>query len=84
MSAEFLRIRGGPSEHDIMTWPNPDDPSEVEWRLRYTRYLGGEVATSDLMVAASYMNAYRALIGLPQRARNARIEQIKSAMKEAP
>lgn len=64
------------------SWPDPRDPLGVEWRLRHLRTtFNAEVSTSDLMVAASYMDAYRALIALPQRARNQRIEQIKRAMR---
>ena len=86
MSAESYRvtIRGGPTEHDLSSWPNPTDPLDVEWRLRHRRTtLGQEISTSDLMVAASYMDAYRALIALPQRRRNQTIEQIKHALKGA-
>ncbi len=83
MADSFLRIRGGPGPHDVMTWPNPNDPSEVEWRLRFSRMLGLEVTSSDRMVAASFMHAYRALVEMPQRERNARISQIRTATKEA-
>lgn len=78
----YLEVRGGPTPNDLGHWPDPRDPLEVEWRLRHKRTtFGGEVATSDLMVAATYMDAYRALIALPQRRRNQVIEQMKRAME---
>jgi hypothetical protein len=46
------------------TWPNPVDPAEVEWRLRY-----GTPTRSDILVAASTMAAYRALVEGPPRLR---------------
>lgn len=80
-----LEIRGGPSRHDLSSWPDPRDPLGVEWRLRHKRAtFGGEISTSDLMVSASYMDAYRALIALPQRRRNQLIEQMKQAMRNTP
>ena len=42
---------------DDTTWPNPHDPNEVQWRLRY-----GTPTRSDLLVAAEVMAAYRALV----------------------
>lgn len=57
---------------DGMTWPNPTDPNEVQWRLRY-----GQPNKEDLLVAASFMHAYAHLIELPQRARNQRVSEIK-------
>lgn len=66
-----------------MTWPNPDDPREVEWRLRFATTFGLEIRSADRMVAASVMHAYRALIEMSQRDRNQRVSQIRAAMKEA-
>jgi hypothetical protein len=42
---------------DDTIWPHPDDPAQVEWRLRY-----GTPERSDLLQAASYIAAYRELI----------------------
>lgn len=79
-SRSFLEVRGGPYAGDLMRWPNPADPGEVEWKLRHLGMFGQQPSSSDLVMAASFMSAYRALIALPQKARNQRIEQIKSAM----
>ena len=65
--SSFLRFEG-------MTWPNPDDPKGVQWRLRY-----GTPSREDLLVAASTMHAYAHLISLTQRERNNRVSQIRSA-----
>jgi hypothetical protein len=42
---------------DRTTWPDPADPAEIGYRLRY-----GEPSKSDLIVAASFVAAYRDLI----------------------
>lgn len=60
---------------DDMTWPHPHDPTDVEWRLRY-----GEPTRSDLLVAASYIGAYRQLVDDAQRVRDRKIQGIRAAM----
>lgn len=57
-----------------MTWPLPerDEDDSVEWRLRY-----GTPTKEDLLVAASYMHAYTALIFKTQKARNDICTKIK-------
>lgn len=60
---------------DSMAWPNPDDPGGVEWRLRY-----GEPTRQDLLVATSYIGAYRQLVQDTQATRNAKIAAIRAAM----
>lgn len=75
-SRTYLGIEG-------MVWPDPVDPDDVEWSLRYSQTLGFEVPRKDALKAASYINAYRALIAMPQRLRNKRIEQIKRASEQA-
>jgi len=75
--AKRLEIRGGPSQHDLMAWPDPRDPEDLEWRLRRL----SDPNAHDCREAAAYIEAYRALIGLPQKARNNRIEQMKQQMK---
>lgn len=60
-----------------MTWPNPNDPSEIEWRLRY-----GTPTRSDLLLVASFMGAYRHLVGLPVRTRNKRISSLRSKLSD--
>lgn len=62
---------------DGMTWPNPHDPRGVEHRLRY----GGETQT-DLVVAASFIAAYRQLVDLPRRTREERITGIRKALDD--
>lgn len=57
---------------DGTTWPRPEDPQDVEWQLRY-----GAPTRADLLIAASYIRAYRALCSMPQRARNGRISALK-------
>lgn len=59
---------------DTMTWPHPDDPSMVESRLRY-----GQPTKTDLLVAASFIAAYRQLVADPRRVRNAKIAGIRRA-----
>ena len=62
---------------DGMTWPNPNDPTEVQWRLRY-----GTPSQSDLLVAASHMCAYAQLVEDPQRMRNEKVKGIRAAMEK--
>lgn len=76
-SRSYLEVRGGPHRSDLMTWPNPADPDDVAWRLLHN----ATIARQDVVIAASFIQAYAALIDLPQKARNQRIEQIKQAMR---
>lgn len=57
------------------TWPNPNDPREVQWRLRY-----GTPSREDLLFAASTMAAYSYLLGIPQRRRCSVVAQIRKAL----
>lgn len=57
---------------DGMAWPNPTDPTEVQWRLRY-----GKPTRSDLLLAASHMSAYTQLVYDPQRIRNEKIASLR-------
>ena len=82
--ADRLQIRGGPHRSDLMAWPDPRDPDDIEWSLTYGYSGIWDEGRRQLREAASYIAAYRALIDLPQKTRNARIEQIKRAMKEDP
>ena len=61
---------------DGMAWPNPEDPRSVEWRLRY-----GRPSRDDLMVAASFIGAYKQLVADPVRERNAKVAGIRRAMR---
>jgi len=60
---------------DGMTWPNPSDPNEVEYRMIH----GGEITKGDLLVAASFMSAFRQLVRLDARTRQKRVMQIRAA-----
>lgn len=63
---------------DDMTWPNPEDPLMVEWKLRH-----GEPTKSDLMVAASMIAAYKQLVYDTQTRRNAKARGIRAAQAGA-
>lgn len=60
---------------DGSAWPDPEDPNEAQRRLRYQPDRGAE------LVAASYMQAYRAIIWLTRRQREAKIRQIRAAVE---
>lgn len=60
---------------DDMTWPSFEQ-GECEWRLRYA---SEDAVLKDRMVIASIVAAYRELINMPQKRRNA----ICKALKEA-
>lgn len=62
---------------DGTVWPDPADPHEVEWRLRHT-----EASRGDVLVAAWYMEAYRALVRLTQKRRNEVCRQLKQERGE--
>jgi hypothetical protein len=55
-----------------MAWPNPDDPGEVQWRLRYST-----PTRSDLLFAASVLAAYSQLVEDSQRVRNEKVAGIR-------
>jgi hypothetical protein len=58
---------------DGMAWPNPEDPQQVEWTLRY-----GNPTREDLNVAASYIAAYKQLVFDAQRVRNRKVSGIRA------
>jgi hypothetical protein len=70
-----------PSSHDgkgMLVWPNPYDPKELQYRLRY----GPPLTCDELLVVASYLEAYQYLItALPQRIRNQRCSELKEAVE---
>jgi hypothetical protein len=51
MSNNYLRLSDG------TTWPDPHDPSNVEWELRY-----GEPTREQMLFAASVISAYSYLV----------------------
>lgn len=71
----FLRFEDGSA------WPDPSDPNEIEWCLRYGSPEERETVT---MPAASYMAAYRSLIYLPSRRRAEVVRKIKTALRARP
>lgn len=80
-SASYLEIAGSDDPNDLMVWPDPADPEEVGWRLRHRSM--ENTTRGDILIATSFMHAYQALIAMPQRLRNKRIEQIKHASAQA-
>ena len=59
------------------TFPDPADPNEVQWRLRY-----GTPTREDMMAAASVMSAYAALVYMPGRVRDGVIRDLRKASEE--
>ena len=49
-----------------MTWPNYDD-DQLAWRMIHAP---GTLTEADLLVAASYIGAYKALLERTQKERN--------------
>lgn len=66
-------------QFDGMVWPDPRDPTEVQWRLRY-----GDPTRRDHVRAASVLSAYAHLISMPRRLRDKRIRQLRAAMAANP
>ena len=60
---------------DRTVWPNPADPNEVQWRLRY-----GTPSKADLLVAASMMAAYRELAGQTYKRRSQVVSLLRAAL----
>lgn len=71
MSAEAYRHFEG------MTWPVPGQRlDELEWLLRFADQ-SAVPAMSDRLVIASYLSAYRELVALPVRVREARVRELR-------
>jgi len=70
----WLRIVA--EDGSTMTWPNPTDPRELEWRLRYSP---DSITRGDEMALASLVHAYGYLIGLDARTRQRRVMQIRES-----
>lgn len=64
---------------DGMAWPNPIDPLDVEWTLRY-----GAPSREQLRVAASMIAAYKQLVEDPKRRRDAKIAGLRRALTTPP
>lgn len=63
-----------PSRH--MTFPHPEDPARVEWSLRY-----GTPTREQALVAASYVAAYKQLVGDTARSRDRKVAGIRRASR---
>ena len=60
-----------------MCWPVPGDRlDELESALRFSPD-GAALSMSDRMVIASYLSAYRELVALPGRLRDARVRELR-------
>lgn len=65
-----------------MCWPVPCEALEqLTWRLIHS---GESLDRSALLCAASVLSAYRELIALPQRERNARIRELRKGPGSHP
>ncbi|MGL6351182.1 MAG: hypothetical protein ACRC2U_15335, partial [Aeromonas sp.] len=71
-------VRPGPFRHfDGMCWPVPGDRmDELERSLRFAPD-GAALSMSDRVVIASFLSAYRQLVVLPVRLRNARARELR-------
>lgn len=63
-----------PDEETV--WPNPKDPCEIEWKLRY-----GTLTKSEMMIAASYIQAYKSFFEKTQKDTNRYISGIKKKIQ---
>lgn len=64
-----------------MCWPDPRDPRELGWRVRYAPE---SLTRRDQMVLSSIISAYAHLISLDSRTRQKRVMQIRTAQEGAP
>jgi len=70
-----------------MCWPNPSDPMEVEWSLRYgpdsSTAIAAPLTREMQLYAASVISAYQHLVGLDKRTRQLRVMQLRAAAAES-
>lgn len=59
------------------SWPNPDKLYGVEWTLRY-----GTPSKEELLIAASTLVAYRALVNSNAAAREEYVREMRSALPD--
>ena len=59
---------------DSASWPNPEDPTELEWSLRHSKE---PLKDHEKLVIASYMATYAALFSMTNQERNKAINAIK-------
>jgi len=60
---------------DDCVWPNPKDENGIQWKLRY-----GQPTKEDLLVAASFLSAYKALFFMSQKDAMIKINKIKRSI----
>lgn len=65
---------------DNMTWPNPDDPAELEWRCRYAPQ---RLTPTDFYLLASIVAAYRQLVDDSAVRRSQKVAGIRAAREAA-
>jgi hypothetical protein len=64
---------------DKMCWPDPNDPCDIAWKLRYDQQ---NLTPHDFFVAASVFSAYHQLVvANTQVIRNQRVASIRAAAK---
>lgn len=64
-----------------MTWPVPGDRlDELESALRFSES-GAVFSMSERMVIASFLSAYRELVSLPARVRDAMVRELRKGPK---
>ena len=71
--------RSGYLIFDDMTWPDPTDPKEVAWRLRY----GQELTQQDRYYAALVIEAYYQIFVDGTKVRNKKMTALRKAYAEA-
>ncbi|QFS94547.1 hypothetical protein FIV07_28295 (plasmid) [Mycobacterium sp. THAF192] len=57
-------------------WPDPTDPRELAWRLRY---VSGELTRRDELVLAAVVEAYSSLVCMDSRTRQRRVMALREA-----
>jgi hypothetical protein len=62
---------------DDTVWPNPLDPNDIEWKLRY-----GEPTKAELLQAASFLGAYKQLFTITQKDILYAVKKIKEGQYE--
>lgn len=78
MSENNSQVTFETEDGSSVCWPNPHDPNEIEWKLRYAP---DSLTRADMMVAASVMSAYRHVINLDSRTRQLRVMQLRKVAK---
>lgn len=59
-----------------MCWPDPSDPRELAYRLRYSP---AGLSRRDQLVLASIVDAYNSLVCMDSRTRQRRVMQLREA-----